>query len=39
LFEEKASNFIATKVARMNGDIRVAFDLVKSCFTSMQNDL
>jgi Cdc6-like AAA superfamily ATPase len=32
LLEEKASKFIALKVSRMNGDLRVAFDLVKSCF-------
>jgi len=33
LLEERAKKFIALKVSRMNGDLRVAFDLVKSCFT------
>jgi Cdc6-like AAA superfamily ATPase len=35
LFEEKAIEMIARKVARMNGDVRVAFDLIKTCFNKI----
>ena len=32
---EKAAELIASKVAKMNGDIRVAFDIIKSCFSEI----
>lgn len=34
--DERAKKLIAQKVARMNGDIRVAFDVVRSCFSELQ---
>jgi Cdc6-like AAA superfamily ATPase len=36
LVEERALNFIAQKVAHQNGDIRVAFDLMKSSLVKLQ---
>lgn len=35
LVDERASKIIAKKVARMNGDLRVAFDIIKSCFVEL----
>lgn len=37
--EQKARDLIASKVAKMNGDIRVAFDIIKSCFSELQEQL
>jgi Cdc6-like AAA superfamily ATPase len=37
--DEKAQNLIASKVAKMNGDIRVAFDIIKSCFSELHESL
>ena len=36
LLDEKAMDYIAKRVSKMNGDVRVAFDIVKSCFTQVQ---
>lgn len=33
--DKKAADLIANKVAKMNGDIRVAFDIIKSCFSEL----
>lgn len=37
IVDEKAKLVIAKKVARMNGDLRVAFDIIRSCFVTLQN--
>ena len=39
IIDEKAYEFIAKKVANLNGDIRVAFDLMKTALTSFSNEL
>lgn len=33
LVDERALNLIAKKVSKMNGDVRVAFDLMKTCLS------
>jgi len=35
LVDEKAYEFVAKKVSKLNGDIRVAFDLMKSALSSL----
>lgn len=35
LVDEKAQTIIAKKVSKMNGDLRVAFDIIKSCFVDL----
>ena len=35
LVDDKALEIISRKVAKMNGDVRVAFDLMKSCLTKL----
>lgn len=37
--DERAKKLISQKVARMNGDIRVAFDVIRSCFSDLQTSL
>jgi Cdc6-like AAA superfamily ATPase len=37
LLDERAMDMIAKKVSKMNGDARVAFDLLKSSFTELYN--
>jgi Cdc6-like AAA superfamily ATPase len=37
LLDEKAMDMIAKKVSKMNGDARVAFDLLKSSFVELYN--
>lgn len=37
LLEEKGMDMIARKVSKMNGDVRVAFDLIKSAFVELYN--
>ena len=37
LDESKAMDLIAKKVAKLNGDIRVAFDIIKSAFVELFN--
>ncbi len=37
LLEEKGMDMIAKKVSKMNGDLRVAFDLIKSAFVELYN--
>jgi Cdc6-like AAA superfamily ATPase len=37
LLDEKAKEIIAKKVSKMNGDVRVAFDILKSCFVELYN--
>jgi hypothetical protein len=37
LLEERAMDMIAKKVSKMNGDARVAFDLLKSSFVELYN--
>lgn len=39
LVDEKAHLLIAKKVAKMNGDLRVAFDLLKSSFVLLQRQI
>ena len=44
LLDPKASEFVARKVAKQNGDIRVAFDMIKTAFATFsekikENDL
>ena len=36
IIEENAKALIAKKVSKMNGDLRVAFDIIKSCFVTLQ---
>ena len=38
LIDEKAYQFIAKKVAKQNGDIRVAFDLMKSALALLAKE-
>ena len=35
IIDESAKVLIAKRVARMNGDLRVAFDIIKSCFVGL----
>jgi Cdc6-like AAA superfamily ATPase len=35
LIDEKAMEAIARKVSKMNGDVRVAFDLMKTCLSNL----
>jgi Cdc6-like AAA superfamily ATPase len=37
LIDDKALDIISRKVSKMNGDVRVAFDIIKSCFTLLFN--
>lgn len=39
MVDPKAIEFVARKVAKLNGDIRVAFDLMKGAFTMLANKL
>jgi hypothetical protein len=39
LVDDKAYEFVAKKVARLNGDIRVAFDMMKTAFSTLALDL
>jgi hypothetical protein len=36
LMDERAKDIIAKKVSKMNGDVRVAFDILKSAFVELQ---
>ena len=35
LLDPKASEFVARKVAKQNGDIRVAFDMIRTSFSTL----
>jgi hypothetical protein len=35
--EDKAMDIVSKRVSKMNGDVRVAFDVIKSCFTMLFN--
>lgn len=35
LIDEKALEFMSKKIAKMNGDVRVAFDLMKTCYNKL----
>ena len=37
LIDDRAKDIIAKKVSKMNGDIRVAFDIIKSSFVELYN--
>ena len=37
IVEAKAFSLIAKRVSKMNGDLRVAFDILKSCFVDIQS--
>lgn len=37
LLDDKGMDMIAKKVSKMNGDVRVAFDLIKSSFVELFN--
>jgi hypothetical protein len=37
LIEDKAMDIVSKRVSKMNGDVRVAFDVIKSCFTELFN--
>ncbi len=39
LVDDKAYEFVAKKVARLNGDIRVAFDMMKTALSTLAFDL
>jgi uncharacterized protein (DUF2267 family) len=39
LIDEKVYEFIAKKVSNLNGDIRVAFDMMKSVLSSFATEL
>ena len=39
LIDDKATSVIAKKVSKMNGDVRVAFDIVKSAFVELYNQV
>ena len=39
LVDERAYSFIAKKVAKQNGDIRVAFDLMKSALALLAKEI
>ena len=35
MLDDKAVELVSKKVAKMTGDVRVAFDLMKSCFNKL----
>ena len=35
IIDDRANEFVAKKVAKLNGDIRVAFDLIKTAFSTL----
>ena len=35
LLDDKAKDIIAMKVAKLNGDIRIAFDIIKTSFIKL----
>lgn len=35
VFDDASVELIGRKVAKMNGDVRVAFDLIKTCFNKL----
>ena len=37
IIEERAMAYVAKKISKMNGDVRVAFDLIKSAYTELFN--
>jgi Cdc6-like AAA superfamily ATPase len=39
LLDEKAKDIIAMKVAKRNGDIRIAFDLIKTSLSKLYEDV
>lgn len=39
LVDDQAKTIIAKKVSKMNGDVRVAFDIIKSSFTELFNQV
>ena len=39
IIEDKAKELIANKVAKHNGDIRIAFDLIKTSFTKLYEQI
>lgn len=39
MIPERSYKFIAQKVAKMNGDIRVAFDMMKSALTLLSKEI
>jgi Cdc6-like AAA superfamily ATPase len=39
LIDEHAMKLIAKKVSKINGDIRIAFDLMKSALTKLQTKI
>lgn len=39
MLDDKSLELIARKVAKMNGDIRVAFDLIKTCFNKLHYEV
>lgn len=39
IVHDKSHLFIAKKVAKLNGDIRVAFDLMKTALSTLASDL
>lgn len=39
LVDEKALMLIATRVAKLNGDVRVAFDLMKTCLSVVKQNV
>lgn len=39
LIDDKAMEIISKRVSKMNGDVRVAFDIIKSCFSHLYNKI
>lgn len=39
MIEDRAYKFVAKKVAKLNGDIRVAFDMIKTAFSMLAFDI
>eukprot|EP00351_Strombidinopsis_sp_SopsisLIS2011_P003284 CAMPEP_0116873316 /NCGR_PEP_ID=MMETSP0463-20121206/4362_1 /TAXON_ID=181622 /ORGANISM="Strombidinopsis sp, Strain SopsisLIS2011" /LENGTH=58 /DNA_ID=CAMNT_0004515007 /DNA_START=946 /DNA_END=1122 /DNA_ORIENTATION=+ len=39
IVDEKAYEFVAKKVSKLNGDVRVAFDLMKSALSTLSQNL
>jgi len=37
LIDERAMEIVSKKVSKMNGDVRVAFDIIKSAFVELFN--
>ena len=37
LLDQRAFGMISKKISKMNGDVRVAFDIIKSAFVLLQN--